>query len=263
MKSGFLTSFVKHIRFIPKKYSFGFSFFWTRLDLDELDFLEKNTFFFSRNSFNLISFYDHDHIYLGHSTLKENISEFLKENQVTEKLVRIELVTNPRILGYTFNPVSFYFIETETCPYIIIEIGNTFGEQKPYLLRPDCKKDSEWIYTTPKNFYISPFASVENSMTFRIKRGDEKINITIDDHNKDGDLEIKTIYQGEEEVWSHLSILKNLFKFPFITLQIIISIHYHALRLYLKKIPYFKKSDESELQTNLFIWKENKFQRKP
>ena len=100
-------------------------------------------------------------------------------------------------------------------------------------------------------------------MTFRIKRSDEKINITIDDHNKDGDLEIKTIYQGEEEVWSHLSILKNLFKFPFITLQIIISIHYHALRLYLKKIPYFKKSDESELQTNLFIWKENKFQRKP
>jgi DUF1365 family protein len=262
MNSGFLTSFVRHIRFIPKRYSFDYSFFWTRFDLDELDKLKKETSLFSRNSFNLISFYDGDHIHLGHSTTKENIAEYLKENHIDEKIVKIELVTNPRILGYTFNPVSFYFIETETSPYVLIEIGNTFGEQKPYLLNPECKKGDEWIFTTKKYFYISPFASVENIMTFRIRRSEKSLSITIDDYNKEGNLEIKTIYQGNEQEWSDLTILKNILLFPFITLRIILSIHYHALRLYLKNIPYFKKSDDSDLQTDLFIWEKNKFKRK-
>ena len=184
------------------------------------------------------------------------------ENEVHEKIKKIELLTNPRILGYTFNPVSFYFIETDKSPYIIIEIGNTFGEQKPYLVRPDCKKGDEWIYTTKKNFYISPFASVENTMTFKIRQSNQNLQITIDDFNISGDLEIKTIFNGNRKNWTSLNIFKLMFMYPLLTIRIIISIHYHALRLYLKRIPYFRKNDEIDLQTDLFVLNEKKFKRK-
>ena len=134
MNSGFYISYIKHERFFPKRYSFENRYFWSRFDLDELDELDKKTSIFSRNKFNLVTFRDHDHINLGHETLKENIQAFLAEEGVNEKITKIEFVTNPRILGYVFNSVSFYFLETDKEPYIVTEIGNTFKEQKPYLV---------------------------------------------------------------------------------------------------------------------------------
>jgi DUF1365 family protein len=155
--------------------------------------------------------------------------------------------------------VSFYFIETTNNPYVIIAIGNTFNEQKPYLLRPELKKDNEWIFTTKKEFYISPFISVENSMTFKIRRSLDALVINIDDHHKNGELELRASYSGKRLEWNSKNILKLFFSYPLITFRIIFSIHYHALRLFMMKIPYFKKSDEADLQKNLFVRKNGTF----
>jgi DUF1365 family protein len=258
----FYLSFVRHTRFFPKKYLFDYRFFWTKFDLDELDELHRSTYFFSRNAFNLISFYDRDHIYLGHESTKDNIDAFLKENDIKDDIIRIELVTNPRILGYTFNPVSFYFIETKAQPYLVIEIGNTFHELKPYLVRPENKNaEGEWTFTTPKFFYISPFTSLENMMTFRIRRNDKSLVINIDDFAKD-QLELRASFTGKALPWSSQNLVKLFLGYPFITLRIIWSIHYHALRLYLLKIPFWKKSDNPHLQKDLFVRKGKKFLKK-
>lgn len=261
MRTEFYLSFVKHSRFFPKKYNFNYRFFWTKFDIDELNELDSKFFFFSRNRFNLISFYDRDHFNLGHQDTRKNIEAFFSENGIHEEILKIELVTNPRILGYTFNPVSFYFIETTNNPYAIIAIGNTFNEQKPYLLRPELKKDNEWIFTTKKEFYISPFISVENSMTFKIRRTVDTLIINIDDHHKNGELELRASYSGKRLEWNSKNILKLFFSYPLITFRIIFSIHYHALRLFMMKIPYFKKSDEADLQKNLFVRKNGSFIR--
>lgn len=262
MKSEFFISTVKHIRFFPKKYLFDYKFFWTKFDLDELDELDAKTPLFSRNRFNIVSFYDTDHINLGFQTTKENIQAFLFEQGVTEGIRKIELVTNPRILGYTFNPVSFYFIETHNQPFIIIEIGNTFNEQKPYLVRPEMLKDGEWVFTTQKHFYISPFTSVENTMTFKIKRIDDRLMINIDDFDKEGKLEVRASFSGHTHPWSSSNLIRLFFSYPFITLRIIASIHYHAIRLYLLKVPFWKKSENAHLQTDLFEWRDKTFRKK-
>jgi DUF1365 family protein len=231
-------------------------------DLDELDELDHKTKGFSRNRFNLISFYDHDHVNLGHATTKENIQAFMFEQGVSDKILKIELITNPRILGYTFNPVSFYFIETATSPFVVIEIGNTFKEQKPYLVRPECLKEGVWTFTTQKKFYISPFTSVENTMTFKIKRSLKSIVINIDDFTKEGKLEVKASYTGQSKEWNMFNLLEMFFTYPLMTLGTISSIHYHALKLFLKKVPYFKKSDEDHLQVDHYIWKNKSFRKK-
>lgn len=262
MKSQFFVSFINHRRFIPKPYVFNNRFFWTMFDLDELNELDKKTTGFSRNKFNLISFHDRDHVNLGFATTKENIQAFLNEQGVSEKILKIELITNPRILGYTFNPVSFYFIETASNPYVVIEIGNTYKEQKPFLVRPECLIDGEWVFTTQKKFYISPFTSVENSMTFRIKRNLKSVVINIDDFDKEGRLEVRAAYTGQALEWNTVNLLKMFFKFPLMTLGTISSIHYHAMKLYIMRVPYFRKSDDAHLQVDHYVWKDKYFRKK-
>lgn len=262
MNSEFFISSVKHIRYFPKKYIFSNKFFWTKFDLDELDLLHDKTPLFSRNKFNFVSYYDADHIHLGFNTTRENLQAFLNEQGVTDRIIKVELVTNPRILGYTFNPVSFYFIETANHPYVVIEIGNTFNEQKPYLVKPEHLIDGEWIFTTQKHFYISPFTSVENTMTFKIKKTSESLVINIDDFNKDGKLEVKASFSGKTRAWTTSNLLKLFFNYPLLTFRIIASIHYHALKLYMMKVPYWKKSDDEHLQKDLYVWRKSKFQKK-
>ena len=262
MRSEFYISFVKHMRLIPRKYEFHNHFFWTKFDLDELDELHNKTPIFSRNSFNLVSFYDNDHINLGYKTIKENIQAFLLDQGITEGIRKAELITNPRILGYTFNPVSFYFLETFSNSYLVIEIGNTFNEKKPFLVRPQHKTNDKWIFSTKKHFYISPFMSVENSMTFRIERNNQGLIINIDDYNKNGQLEMKVILNGKSRAWTTRNLIKLFISFPLITLRITASIHYHAFKLYLMRIPFWKKSDDDHLQKDHYVRKDKLFQRK-
>lgn len=262
MNSEFFISYIKHERFFPKAYEFENRYFWTKFDLDELDELHKTTPIFSRNKFNLVTFRDHDHINLGHKTLKENIQAWLLEQGVTEAITKIELVTNPRILGYVFNSVSFYFLETTKDPYIIIEIGNTFKEQKPFLVRPECKKGDEWVFKTQKQFYISPFTSLENYMVFKIRRNLKSFVVNIDDFNTENKLEVRATFTGRRVPWSNSTLLKFFFIYPMTTLRLISSIHYHAFKLFLMKVPYHKKDANLHLQTNLFTWKEGSFRRK-
>lgn len=262
MNSGFFISYIKHERFIPKKYEFENRYFWSKFDLDELDTLHQSTSIFSRNKFNLVTFRDHDHINLGHATLKENIQAFLQEQGVNEKITKIDLVTNPRILGYVFNSVSFYFIETENSPYVVVEIGNTFKEQKPYLLKPEHKNGDQWVFTTQKHFYISPFTSLENIMTFKIRRNEKSFVVNIDDFNSQNELEVRASFTGRFVPWSTSTLLKFFFIYPLTTLRLISSIHYHALKLWMMKVPYYKKDDNLHLQTDLYVWKNKSFRKK-
>jgi len=261
-KSGIVHSFVSHQRYFPRKYRFNYQFFWCFFDLDELEGLSKKTWPFSYNKFNFVSFFDRDHFSLGQPTLKENVIELLKQNNVTDDVISIKLMTNIRILGYVFNPVSFYFVQTKNSPYLIIEIGNTFSELKPYFVSPKHLEDGVWTFKTMKEFYISPFISLDNTMTFKISHKSDKVSVLIDDVNKNGELELKAIYTGTIEEWSSKKLLYNFFRFPLISFRIITAIHYHAFKLFMMKIPYFKKKENTHLQTGVYQWKQGYYQKK-
>ncbi len=262
MQSGLIPSFVRHERFFPRKYAFNYNFFLALIDLNELDQLDKSTWCFSRNRFNLFSFYDRDHLYQGHKELKDNISEYLLSQGVQDKIESIKLLTSLRVLGYVFNPVSFYFIQTQARPYLLIQIGNTFSELKPYLVDDSHLYEGQWIYQTIKEFYISPFISLNNKMTFKISHKQEKLNVFIDDVSESGELELKASYSGKVKKWETSTLLKYFFRFPLLSFRIITAIHYHALKLYLMKIPYLKKADNIHLQTGVYQWKQGYYHKK-
>ena len=262
MKSGLIDSFVRHQRYFPREYKFNYRFFWCLFDLDELDLLAERTWCFSRNKFNLFSFYDRDHMYRGHKTLKENVLDYMKSMGVTEKVLNIQLLANARILGYVFNPVSFYFIQTENSPYVIIQIGNTFSELKPYLVDKTHLKDGVWTFRTIKEFYISPFISLDNEMTFKISHKGKSVSVLIDDMTSEGRTELKASYQGTIREWSARKLMGYFFRFPLMSFRIIAAIHYHALKLYLMKIPLFRKHENLHRETGVYQWKQGYYHKK-
>ena len=262
IQSGLIPSFVRHERYFPRKYAFNYRFFLAILDLDELEKLDQSTWCFSYNRFNLFSFYDKDHLYHHGKSIKDNVLNYLEAQGVNEKILSIKILTNLRILGYVFNPVSFYFIQGEKSPYILIQIGNTFSELKPYLVDESHRQGETWIYETVKEFYISLFISLTNKMTFKITEKKGRYVVLIDDHTDQGELELKASLKGDKTPWSSLTLVKYFFKFPLLSFRIITAIHYHALRLYLMKIPFIKKADNAQLQTGVYQWKQGYYQKK-
>lgn len=250
---------IMHHRLEPKKHSFHYNVFMFYLDLDELDALSSRLKFMSRNRFNIFSFRDDEHIQIPRENpdksknTREQICRYIQENGIEAPIGRIMLLTNLRTLGYNFNPVSFYFcFDQAGLPLCsVAEIGNTFGEQKPFFLGKKEFKEGAFRLNTTKHFYVSPFFDHDTQFDFNLTIPAEKLEIRIDDYKEGRRIFISTL-NGIQKPLNDRTLLLYFFSFPLITLQIIARIHWHAFRLWLKKIPYRKKTDHAELQQDVF-----------
>lgn len=256
MMSKLLKCKVRHTRLIPKKYQFDVNYFWLSIELTNLEELNKLSFL-SINKFNLFTFEENDYLPgIKGLSLIEKVKNYCSENGMNEEIESANLVTSVRIMGYVFNPVSFYTIKTkDNNTYAIIEIGNTFNEIKPYFVDKKHIEGNKIEYRTEKEFYISPFASMQNYMVFKLNLKEDQMNITINDYTREDELELVTSMSGKESELTNKSLLYHFFRFPLMTLQVIVLIHWHALILFLKRIPYYKKSDETEFQKGYYVWK--------
>jgi DUF1365 family protein len=251
---------VMHNRLAPKQHYFYYDIFMFYLDLDELDQLSSRLRWMSRNSFNLFNFRDKDHLQFPRENpdtsknIKEQISIYLRENGIEIGSGRIMLLTNLCTLGYQFNPVSFYFCFDEDDKPLcsVVEICNTYREMKPYFLG-EAKFDKERFHlNTAKDFYVSPFIDMDTSFDFDIGIPDEKLQIHIDDYDKEGNRFFISTLTGKQQPLTDVNLLYYFFSFPMITLKVITLIHWQAFKLWIKKIKYHKKADNQELQRNVY-----------
>jgi uncharacterized protein len=223
------------------------------LDLDELDQLAKDHWLFSRNRCNIYSIHDSDYFEKGtNQTIKKNLLDYLAaQNFDITKISRCILQTFPRILGYQFNPVSFYYLEDSSGTVIatVAEVGNTFLEKKLFLI--DKKNERGWFkLKTPKNFYVSPFSKVNDSFDFQIGPRNEKWAININDEDADGIVLVSTV-RGNQKAFTSLRLSWYMIRYPLLTLRVIILIHWHALLMWIRKFPISNKSGTSADQTNV------------
>lgn len=255
---------VMHHRLHPKVHRFNYNVFYLWLDLDAIDSLAAKLRCFSRNRFNLFSFYDRDHLDLGAGDVKANILKYLGENEVdTGRIASIRLLTFPRVLGYIFNPVCFYYAFDAAGEAVcaVAEVTNTFHEQKPYVLK-ECDRAQRFRLITPKHFYVSPFSALDLSFDFKLQVPDEKLEIHIDDE-KEGDRVLLTSLAGKQRPLTDAALLLCAVKYPLLTLRVIALIHWHALRLWLKRIPWHRKSDNAGLQLGVLRPHESIASQKP
>ena len=243
---------VMHHRLAPKVHHFEHDIFMFYLDLDELDSVAKKILLFSHNRLNLYSFRDSDHEPAGQNPLKERITTFLRQNGIELGVCgRVMLLTFPRVAGYVFNPISIFYCfngsDTPICT--VAEVGNTFREMKLYLVH---ESDSEGLFqqVTPKHFYVSPFSSLDLRFDFRLRVPADKLEIKVDDREGDEKVLITTL-TGQRTPLTNRNLAWLTFKFPLVTFKVIFLIHWHALRLWMKGVPFYRKAANASSQRDV------------
>jgi DUF1365 family protein len=231
---------VMHHRFRPTKNRFIYRVFCVCLDLDELPQLNKQRFF-SINKFNLFSFHEKDHG-SGQENLPENIRSLLTERGYASATHNIRLLCYPRILGYTFNPLSTYFCynSKDELEAILYEVSNTFGSRHTYLLEASPNTD-QVRHHCDKQMYVSPFMPMQTAYGFRIQPPKQRVSVCIrqsEQVNNSAEKQpiLHAMFTGEHCTLNDRSLLSVFFKYPLMTLKVMTGIHWEALKLWRKKL---------------------------
>jgi DUF1365 family protein len=207
------------------------------------------------NRFGLFSFFDQDHG-LGNSDSLAWIEAILEENHIELKDGEIWLQTFPRVLGYVFNPVSFWVCTHANgqVKAVLAEVNNTFGERHCYLLHHDSGQPlkSGEILVSKKVFHVSPFCDVRGEYHFRFlfpQDSQSKRNIVcrIELH-EDGAPLVNTSISGLAKTLSKRELYLAFLRYPLMSLGVIGRIHWQALKLWVKGVPFHSKPKPPELE---------------
>jgi DUF1365 family protein len=241
---------VMHRRLKPKVHQFTYRVFMFWLDLDELAEIQKRIPIFSSESPNLYSLRSQDHFSVGGASICENVIAWARAQGESREVGSVRMLTLPRFLGYTFNPITIYVLYDSEGRAItsVTEVGNTFRELKPYLVPMD---GSAFHSRVTKNFYVSPFSDLDLAFDFRYEEPTDRLRVWIDDYRGD-EKELISVLTGSRRALTTAGLLACTVKYPFITLKVIGLIHWEAFRLWLKRIPFHLKEANTHLQQKVF-----------
>ena len=244
---------VRHARLRPAVHAFNYGAYFLMLPMRRMQ--NQNAqhavaieFDLPVNRPGLLSFHDVDH---GDGRLPEQggalawVTEMLAREGINDATGEIWLQTFPRVFGYTFKPVSFWYCHRSdgSLSAVIAEVHNTFGERHSYLLEAPKFGRTE---VASKVFHVSPFCEVKGHYQFRFMRttlnGHERLVARIDHFDDKGPL-IQTSLSGTLMPATAKELRHALWQFPFFTLAVVVRIHWHALLLWFKRVPFFTKPE--------------------
>jgi uncharacterized protein len=228
---------VMHARLKPMGHRFSYRVMSLLIDLDRLEVADRQSPLFGVNRRALYSFHEADHGERDGSSLRQYAERRAAEHEIDLTGGRVLLLCYPRLLGYTFNPLSVYFCHgaNEELALIIYEVRNTFGDIHPYVLPV---KDGD---VTPagirqehdKRFYVSPFIEMSMRYHFRVVPPKEHVKLRILETDGDGPM-LSATFNGRRRALSTEELLRSFVALPFVTLKVMAAIHWEALRLWLK-----------------------------
>ena len=237
---------VRHTRLRPARNAFAYPTYFLMLPLRTMH--REGSGLLAHNRAGAVSFHDRDHG-AGADNALPWLDALLQAQGITDASGEVWLHCYPRVLGYTFKPVSFWYCHAAdgTLRAIVVEVNNTFGERHCYLLdRPRYGHE----LTADKVFHVSPFCTLEGNYRFRFMRrsqeGIEKTLANIDYHDAAGPL-IKTSVSGTLVPVTKASLHKALWRYPAMTFGVVLRIHWQAVRLWIKRVPFISKPKPPEI----------------
>lgn len=228
---------VHHHRFGKGENEFTYPVYF--LELDPASFPENRLF--SKNRFNLFSLFDSDYGPLDTASTQPKsatssvpwVRSTLREAGILNENSHLILITFPRILGYVFNPVSFWVVlESATASTsqqisgVLCEVNNTFGERHFYIVHGNES-------ALPKEFHVSPFYPIKGEYRFKFTREMNFLKFSIHFYNN-STLELATNISGSPTQLNNKNLLSAFFRYPMFTLMVFVRIHLQAFRLWRK-----------------------------
>ena len=231
---------VRHARLRPARHAFAYGTFFLMLPMRSLAVLGSKAL--AVNRFGAISFHDRDHGD-GRDASQGGalawLDTLLQSEGIADANGEVWLHCYPRIFGFTFKPVSFWYCHdaSDRLRAIVVEVNNTFGERHCYLL-----DKPQWgiEQTADKVFHVSPFCSVEGQYRFRFMRTSDRTVARIDHDDALGAL-IQTSVSGHLVALNTRSQWQALLRYPLMTVMVVVRIHWQAFKLWRKKVTFFSK----------------------
>lgn len=244
MHSCLYEGWVRHRRFEPKAHTFTYPVVYAYLDLDELERVFEGRWFWSTTRPALVGFRRKD--YLGDSkvSLQAAVRERIARETEHSSDGPIRVLTHLRHFGFSFNPVSFYYCfdsmddHVET---IIAEITNTpWNERHAYVLPRNQSRShkGDLRFCFGKVFHVSPFMPMKLQYDWAFGTPDQKLMV----HMKNIDHD-RNIFDAkltlERRPINGFTCARALIRYPMLSIKVMIAIYWQALKLFLKRIPFY------------------------
>jgi uncharacterized protein len=229
---------VRHARHRPAQHDFVYPTWFVLLPMRALR--QQPCALLNRNQAGWVSFSDRDHGD-GRSDALAWVEELLTAESISDVDGEIWLQTYPRVLGFAFKPVSFWYCHRHdgSLRAVIVEVNNTFGERHTYVLDG---KDVAFgsTLTAAKVFHVSPFCRVQGQYRFRFGRNADRVMARVELVDEPGSL-ITTSVSGQLQPFTRHNLRGVFRSMPLLTWGVVARIHWQALSLWRKRVPFFHK----------------------
>ncbi len=229
---------VRHTRLRPARNAFSYPTYFLMLPMRSLRCNGDGAL--ARNRFAPISFHDADHGD-GRANALVWLDELLQTENILDANGEVWLHCYPRVLGYTFKPVSFWYCHREdgSLRAVVVEVNNTFGERHIYLL--DEASFGQELQAS-KAFHVSPFCDVVGSYRFRFMTAQNRARtVARIDYDDDQGALLQTSVSGQLQALDAQAVHKAIFSYGAMTWGVMARIHWQALKLFFKRVPFFSK----------------------
>ena len=230
---------VMHARMRPFVHRFVYRVFCLRLRIDRLHELgHVNSWLFGIEKFRPVSFRTVDHGARDGGSLQQWLSDLLRKSQIDIQVGATWLQCFPRVFGYVFNPVSFWFVHDTNgvLRVLVAEVNNTFGQRHQYVLTaPDLAQIADTTeLSCVKEFHVSPFCAVSGGYRFQSTRVGDMRRLSINYHDPLSVAQplLRTAIVTKSDQFSTGALFRSLLSMPMMTFGVMIRIHVQAFKLW-------------------------------
>lgn len=238
IEPGLYSGTLMHHRHTPVAHTFTYPLFMAWLDIDRIPELMRVSRFTAHNRLNWATFDDRDHLGDPAQPLRRRLAEAATHAGIDVPDGPIFLLTHLRYLGYCFNPVSFFyaFDDAHGLKLVVAEVHNTFGGSQTYWLQPDLSQRPLHA-SAAKALRVSPFLPMEMTYEFWFTWPGDDLGVDISVM-----ASRSTVFDASlalrRRPWTAREIRRQLLRHPAMTAGVTAAIHWQALRLWWKGVPF-------------------------
>ena len=233
---------VMHLRLRPREHRLDYRLYSLLLDLDELPELNRRLKLFSLDRWNLFAFYAKDRGDGSGRDLRSQIETTMRDAGLEPDGGPIRLFTMPRVLGWSFNPLSIFFCHRQdgSLGAILWQVDNTFGERHSYLIPVEPGQGDAIRQSCDKAFYVSPFMPMNLRYDFSVTSPGERMLVVIGVSDAEGRL-LTARHAAMRQELTDANLLRAFFTLPLLTLRVVGGIHWEALKLWWKGVKLVRR----------------------